>query len=224
MSTTHRQPTAYRCLAEALEQRYREHPASISPHWQQCLREQDPALRAVPLTLDTGSRDWSQDPPSPHSGALPRVALSVADLPEVQTLVAEGFELAPEASFLVFLPAIWPQAHRTWVVDRGTRYSTVTCTTGSTSVVTAEPWDDDDRNDIDADLEDLCGRAGVRGWRPGRLWLLRGPAALGVEVVVDAAMRAAEVDRIRNDCSPEFVAAAAAVVSAAFAWSPRGSR
>ena len=40
------------------------------------------------------------------------------DLPEVQLLRRDGWVLAPEEPFLVFLPAVWAGTHRGWVRNR----------------------------------------------------------------------------------------------------------
>ena len=70
--------------------------------------------------------DWSDDPPHPiEQPELTGPARRPEELLEIQRLLSEGWELAPDAPVWVFLPAIWPRNERTWVPDRVSRTATV---------------------------------------------------------------------------------------------------
>ncbi|MEV0158336.1 hypothetical protein AB0H57_32280 [Micromonospora sp. NPDC050686] len=79
--------------------------------------------------MDIGYAWGADQPPDP---AAARAAETDADglmpeqLPEVREPIARGWQLAPDAPMLVFLPLVWPPQQRTWVPDRATRYETWT--------------------------------------------------------------------------------------------------
>ncbi|PZG13099.1 hypothetical protein C1I95_24380 [Micromonospora craterilacus] len=99
-------------------------------------------------------------------------------MPEVQRLIEQGWELAPDAPMLAFLPAVWPAGLRTWVPDRSMRYEqrwTTDPATGETRSLTAQSSTaliEEVENDIDA----LLAKAGILDRPRGRIWLLKPPA------------------------------------------------
>ncbi|GAB3199283.1 hypothetical protein GCM10027062_15430 [Nocardioides hungaricus] len=116
--------------------------------------------------------DWNDDPPSPSSSREP-TSQSAPDLPEVRALLADGWQLAPEAPLFAFLPAVWPREHRIWVHDRSTHYSEEFVDGGPGRLVVA------DRESVemfDNDMAALCESAGVPSRPADRVWLLRVPA------------------------------------------------
>jgi hypothetical protein len=159
---------------------------------------------------------WADQPPSPLSTGGPRLAQVATDLPEVRQLVADGWQLAPDAPLWAFLPAVWPREHRTWVADRSTYYVTETCETAAARSTRALPLSEDEQTDLDGDRSSLCAEAGVAGWRPGRLWLLRGPEAVSVEDICARVVRAAEEKGVAVICSADFVAMTTSTVHAVF--------
>lgn len=81
--------------------------------------------------------------------------LEPEQLPEVRERTAQGEELAPDAPMLVFLPAVWPRALRTWVPDRASRHEASYEQDPRTSVVLHEQTvrsssESRDENDNDA--------------------------------------------------------------------------
>ena len=163
--------------------------------------------------MDDGTpTGWTDQPPAVVSAPGPRLPVSAAELPEVRHLVAAGWELAPDAPVWVFLPAVWPPAHRCWVADRST--ATMVETTDHRSTVL--PWTDAVRDEHDADLGDLCQAAGVSGWAAGRIWLLRGPAGRPVADVVAAVLADAEAAGTPVAATPELVAVVREVVAREF--------
>lgn len=110
--------------------------------------------------------------------AFPRAV----ELPEVQSLAAEGWRPLEPADAFICLPAVWPAEHRCWVPDRLPRVSSAFCMGGAHRIV---PWDAGDRTWI---AEERTARVAECGFPPeptGRIWLLRSPwPSLGLEVVL----------------------------------------
>ena len=103
------------------------------------------------------------------------------DLPEVQALMAEGWEPLEEIPYLWNLPSVWPAEHVTSVPDTLPRYSTVS--DGETT--TRRPWTDEDRAFMSGERAAMARRAGLEPLPDGRLWLLRSPwPSLGLETVI----------------------------------------
>ncbi|WP_434742062.1 DUF5956 family protein [Micromonospora sp. SH-82] len=96
----------------------------------------------------------------------------------MQRLIEQGWELAPDAPMLAFLPAVWPADLRTWVPDRSTRHEqrwTTDPATGESRSFTAQSSTtlvEEVENDIDA----LLAEAGILDRPRGRIWLLKPPA------------------------------------------------
>jgi hypothetical protein len=135
--------------------------------------------------------DWGLDQPA-NPAARPGEGvqdIEPGQLPEVRVLSAEGWQLAPDAPVLAFLPAVWPPELRTWVPDRSTRHEQrfeqhpVNLAIYSTATVSATPAA---REEAEADIDELLAAAGAPGRPRGRLWLLKPPQGYGsVELVVD---------------------------------------
>lgn len=110
------------------------------------------------------------------------------ELPEVLTLVGQGWALAPDAPVWSFLPAVFPRTHRTWVRDRSTWYCQewVDGVHRGRSVAS-----DEDVADVYRLNADHAGRCGFPDWDSTRIWLLRTGNWLTVEQVVERVARAA---------------------------------
>ena len=161
---------------------------------------------------DASSPGWVDQLPAGTSTPGPRLPLPAGELPEVRQLVTAGWELAPDAPVWVFLPALWPAAHRCWVADRSTP-TMVETVDGRSTVL---PWTDEVRAEHEADLRDLCEAAGVPGWAPGRIWLLRGPRGRPVQAVVDAVVTSAEAAGVPVTAGPALVAHVGRVLAEVF--------
>jgi len=127
-----------------------------------------------------------------------------ADLPEVQALMAGGWEPLEGAPLFSNLPAVWPAEHRCWVPDRLPRL--VRLWDGARW--RARPWD----GDLFArDAAERAASARACGLEPppdGRLWLLRSPwPTIGVDVVLHLIARRA--DELGLDLTTEGFTAAA---------------
>lgn len=165
----------------------------------------------------TSAENWSNDPPSPLSRPGPRVATSLGELPEVGALLDQGWELAPDAPFWTFLPAVWPRAHRSWLFDRSQRDMSETCD-GASRVL---PWTSDEEVLHESDLRSLCEGAGVSGWQPGRIWLLRVPTGDRLKDVLDRLVRSAEQFGVPVFANPDFVAHVRETLGREFAMDTR---
>jgi hypothetical protein len=113
---------------------------------------------------------WADDPPvtSEQQNRL-MVVDEVSELPGVQALLRDGWQLAPDAPVWAFLPALWPRSHRAWVPNR----AILTSMQYSGDNTWTEPLTEEDREEMDNLASDVCRRAGVDGFTPGRIWLLR---------------------------------------------------
>lgn len=134
--------------------------------------------------------DWNDDSPSPLSQSGSRLDLLPEQLPEVQALLREGWELAPPAPVWAFLPAVWPRAHRTWVFDRAVCMSLDT----EGGVSQARAWGEAEYVERDNDYALLCRQSGVTTRPSGRLWLLRPPARGTVALLLRQVEREIESD------------------------------
>ena len=99
-------------------------------------------------------------------------SLVAAELPEVLAARDRGWWLAPETPMWVFLPAVWPEQHRGWLVDRSSRYVEEYCTGQSPRRL---PWSADDSATVERDLNTLLRECGLPARPPARLWFLRLP-------------------------------------------------
>ncbi|GAA2760046.1 hypothetical protein [Actinopolymorpha rutila] len=165
--------------------------------------------------LDTPVRltDLGEDPESWESP-------SARDLPEVELLRQDGWVLAPEESFLAFLPAVWPTEHRGWVRNRVP--SVWLCTYPGPPAVAPltekDRWRDaESREDYPFHLE---GTGIPVPSRLGRIWLLRSPVEGAsveqlVQRVVERAHQRARQDGEADpwDGKPYFVEAAREVLA-----------
>jgi hypothetical protein len=133
-----------------------------------------------------------------------RSHLEPGELPEVTALAAEGWELAPDAPFLAFLPAVWPRGLRTWIPDRSTRYSeNWSAETNQTERV---EWTPEVRAVAEADEVTTLAEAGIDAPPRGRLWLLRPPPGFeSVGDVLAAADALADRRDVAPGCSREYV-------------------
>jgi hypothetical protein len=103
------------------------------------------------------------------------------DLPEVQALMAAGWEPLDEAPLHGNLPAVWPAELVTSVPDTLPRYST--CFDGQRHW--QEPWSDETYAMIEDERADAARRCGLTPLPPRRLWLLRSPwPSIGLDVVL----------------------------------------
>lgn len=150
------------------------------------------------------SFDWGLDqPPAAPSGE--GVALPPADLPEVVELVAQGWSLAPEEPLWVFLPAVWPRTHRTWVADRSTRWVEHS---RDGAVVERVPWSADVYAELESDYNGLLAEAEVPPRPANRLWLLEPPSSdMSVQAVLDRVLEPtlSPDSEIVPSCNPAFV-------------------
>ncbi|SCL44667.1 hypothetical protein GA0070604_0527 [Micromonospora eburnea] len=168
--------------------------------------------RPYAAKMDTGYAWGIDQPPDP---AVARAADTDADgltpeqLPEVRELTARGWQLAPDAPMLVFLPAVWPPQLRTWVPDRASRYETWTELDPKTYEVLRErtvrsSWES--RNEVENDNDALLADAGITGRPRGRLWLLKPPPGFtSVDDFLAELGRRADTAGIDGACSPEYV-------------------
>jgi hypothetical protein len=125
--------------------------------------------------------DWDVAQPAHPvaAGRGDRSELEPGQLPEVRELVAEGWELAPDAPMYAFLPAVWPAHLRTWVPDRSTRYEqryVMEPTSGAVLSSSTVPWSEATAVEVDDDTDELLAEGGIVGRPRGRLWLLKPPA------------------------------------------------
>lgn len=99
------------------------------------------------------------------------------ELPEVQQLEGEGWQVLEPAPMLLCLPAFWPRHLRCWVPDRLPRVVREHRTSGTGRTVAAElrPATEDEVA-VDDEHADHCARlAGLPPAPRRRLWLLRSP-------------------------------------------------
>lgn len=150
--------------------------------------------------------DWGEsEPPHPYApesdGTLsPAVD---AELPEVVRLGADGFELAPDAPFLAFLPAVWPRGRRTWIPDRSTRYVEQYSSAGHSARVS---WSAKDHAEVWGDRVELLREAGVPEPQKDRLWLLQVPPEFGsLDDFVKRLVGRAEDTGVEVSCNRDFV-------------------
>ncbi|MBU8858054.1 MULTISPECIES: DUF5956 family protein [unclassified Micromonospora] len=157
--------------------------------------------------------DWGLNQPADPAAARTMNedadGLEPEQLPEVRELTAQGWELAPDAPMLVFLPAVWPRALRTWVPDRASRYETWYEQDPRTNVVLREQtvrssWES--RDEVENDNDALLAEAGVTGRPRWRLWLLKPPPGFATvnEFLADLGRRA-DAAGIDGACSPQYV-------------------
>lgn len=157
--------------------------------------------------------DWGLgEPPNPaatkHANANID-GLRPYELPEVRELISQGWQLAPDAPMLAFLPAVWPSGLRTWIPDRAThyeqRYEKELKNRGplrSWLVVISHESQANEEDDID----NLLARANVVGRPRGRLWLLKPPPGfVSVDDALDELGRQAAADGIATECSRSYV-------------------
>jgi hypothetical protein len=160
----------------------RDEPPAISP-------EDLPPLPAELARL-AAMAEWD---PLPQEGWEPPTA---TDLPEVQALVARGWQVLDLIPFHAPLPALWPRGHRCWLPDRlpriGLRYWHSPHLPPSRQWRERGPLDEEARAGVWADLCGCCAEAGVPEPPPDRIWLVRSPwPSVGVDVVLDLLMRRA---------------------------------
>ncbi|MGW6201482.1 DUF5956 family protein [Kribbella sp. NPDC055110] len=161
------------------------------------------------------SFDWGLDEP-PAAPGDGRVALPPADLPEVVELVDQGWSMAPEEPLWVFLPAVWPRTHRTWVVDRSTRWVEHS---RDGIVVERVPWSADLYAEVEADSNGLLAEAEVPPRPANRLWLLKPPSPdISVQAVLDRVLEptVSPDSEIVPSCNPAFVSHAHRTVHGLF--------
>jgi len=159
---------------------------------------------------------------------------SAAELPEVRTLIDEGWWPLHGAPLFGLLPAAWPVPLRAWVPDRLPRVYGGGTTDSYWGAIGRPPAGDD--YDPYYDLDREAASAGLPAPPRGRIWLLRSPwpdlpmvAVLdamwsitedGPDVVADTYRAALDVQtwdaaRVRSACSPE-------VRGVLDAWGARG--
>jgi hypothetical protein len=140
-------------------------------------------------------------------------------LPEVRRLLAEGWELAPDAPMFAFLPAVWPADRRTWVPDRAVRLehrSVVDTTTGLFRSRVTVPTGPAAHAEVEDDVDALLVEAGVTGRPRGRLWLLKPPPGYAsVDALLDEIDRRAAATGLGSECSPAYVRLSAEVLGRA---------
>ena len=131
-------------------------------------------------TLLPMSDPWGVDQPAANAGDPERgdeviAAWDGADLPEVQRLIDEGWELLDDAPLLALLPAAWPHSFRAWVPNRLARYEAHTDRGGQ--IVDYQPTASDDSAgvDYDDDIERYASLAGLPPMPRNRIWLVKSP-------------------------------------------------
>ena len=145
----------------------------------------------------------------PAAGAhVGKVAAEASQLPEVRELLGQGWELAPEAPHLGFLPAVWPRWLRTWVPDRSTHYEQRYVTnpaTGETRTFTAIS-SEEELVVVERDLDSLLAHSGVTDRPRGRLWLIKPPPGFSsVDAFLQHVGQRIEDAAIPASSSVEFV-------------------
>ncbi|GAA2734273.1 hypothetical protein GCM10009867_14020 [Pedococcus aerophilus] len=105
------------------------------------------------------------------AGNEPVAADDARDLPHAMAARENGFEVAPDAPLWLFLPAVWPAAHRTWIRDNRVR-SQRAAVDGD---VVDLPWSTADYLDMEAHELSVLRALGLPPRPAGRVWLLRPP-------------------------------------------------
>lgn len=116
------------------------------------------------------------------------------DLPEVQTLRHQGWEVAPSEPYLAFLPAVWPSEHRGWIRNR--LPWVWFCPGDPPSIVPPSEDDLQMEQEIEEDYPANLEGTGIPVPPLGRIWLLRSPypkvtvAQLASLITIEAERRA----------------------------------
>lgn len=99
------------------------------------------------------------------------------ELPEVQQLESEGWQVLEPAPMLLCLPAFWPRDLRCWVPDRLPRVvkESRTDRTGRTVAAELHPATEEDLASDDEHTDHCARLAGLPPAPRRRLWLLRSP-------------------------------------------------
>ena len=162
--------------------------------------------------------DWGVDqPPDPAAEDAGEAAgVGPEELPEVRELIAQGWQLAPDAPLYAFLPAVWPRELRTWVPDRATRYETWYEQDPKTHAVLRTETREAGpamMAEIDDDHDWTLARVGITGRPRGRLWLLKPPPGYdSVDAVLDQVWHRAQQQGIELTLNEPFVQLAARTV------------
>jgi hypothetical protein len=166
--------------------------------------------------------NWGVDePPGIEVTPGSRLPLPPEELPEVVELRRQGWALAPDPPMWVFLPAVWPQSHRTWVADRATRWVT---NYRDGQLVERVPWSGAVYESVESDYNELLREAGIAPRPAGRLWLLKAPPMFvsldqAVEALVGQGL--AKGSEIEPNCNPAFVDYVQQIVSGWFGQDSR---
>jgi hypothetical protein len=124
------------------------------------------------------SADWGVETEPLHFRGIPDGRFSPTDsddpmeMPAVKAARQQGFEPAPEAPLWTFLPAVWPEAARSWTPDTRVRHMQVACEGGP---IQRLPWSSAGYFEMEADANWLLAECGLPPRPPGRLWLLKPP-------------------------------------------------
>lgn len=138
-------------------------------------------------------------------------------IPGVREARTLGFEPLTEAPLWCYLPAIWPNAARTWVRDARIRHAGTSATDPEQRI----PWSTAVYFEMEADYNRMIAAAGFPPRPPGRLWLLKPPP--GFDTMDDVLIRlseAAEAAGERIDLTPGFAGQVDAEVRRLFSAPP----
>lgn len=104
-------------------------------------------------------------------GDTPVLSDDARALPLAVAARKAGFEVAPDAPFWLFLPAVWPVESRAWIRDNRVRH----LRTMVEGRVVGLPWGTADYLEMEADEQSSLRSVGIPPRPPGRVWLLRPP-------------------------------------------------
>lgn len=154
--------------------------------------------------------NWGLDEESVVLRSWPSPPRARHELPEVAEQEEGGFLLLDDSFMFSYAPAIWPRAHRRWIQDHSTQYTTMSSPGGP---VHRYPWTVWDHAEMERDTNDMLVAAGLEPRPAGRLWLLRPPARFAdLEAALDELTRRAVAEGAEPMLSTELVEVAARVV------------
>ncbi|WP_246219295.1 DUF5956 family protein [Phytoactinopolyspora halotolerans] len=121
----------------------------------------------------------------------------------------------------VFLPAVWPRSHRTWVRRERDRVVTTYEMDIDGNVISKRvtSWTDEDYAVEEEDSNVALADAGLPARPPDRTWYLRSPS--GVEQLDDVLRRLiddADANSIEPWCNSEFVAFVSRRLRETYPW------
>lgn len=114
----------------------------------------------------------------------------------------DGFEVAPDAPFWLFLPVVWPVESRAWIRDNRVRHLRTMVKDRWVDL----PWGTADYLETEADEQSFLQGLGLPRRPPGRVWLLRPPPGCAdldetLQLVTDSARSAG----VETEITREFL-------------------